>query len=149
MAGINRTASDMDSAAVEVMRFCEARGVGKVGIDLFAHDFPNDERTKNVACVVFIDSSQGRVNRLLSGAITSQREYVTITSRAASEQKSRELLFPIVREVEKMVRTAFGTSYYMTVMSLCPIHYKGKDKNDKEMSEVDFLILRRPKQPGS
>lgn len=137
---------DMNSCAKELMRYCEEKGLGKVGVDFFAHDFPNDTDTKSPNCVVFIDSSQGRVNRLLSGKITSQREYGTITSRAATVDASRMLLHPIVREVNKLVKMNYGTSYYMTVMSLCPVHYKGKDKNDKEMSEVDFLILRRPAQ---
>lgn len=134
------------SVSEELMAFVESQGAGRQGIDLFAHDWPDDDKLDKVPCVMFVESTKGGVNRVMSGGVTSQNEYLSILGRAVSERKSRELLFPVIEVLEKVLKMEIGTSFYHSVLAACPIHFVGTDKNDLYVSEIPFVIMRSSKK---
>lgn len=140
----NADCTSLPSIAVDLLTYCESKGLGKKGGDLFAHDFPNFKDTEQKHCVAFIETSPGTFANTLEGDITCQREFLSVFCKHKSEKDAREGLFPYLKELRKVVRVNIGKVHYMKVQALTPIHFVGKDKNDRFTCEVAFSVLRRP-----
>ena len=132
----------LTSIAEELMLYAEAKKLGRRGIELFAHDWPENASTGCNHSVMFIESSAGTLNRLLSGDVSSQHEFMSVFVRSKTEKDSRERIAPIVDLLEGVRRQIIGVSFYHSVLSVVPVHFVGTDKNGLCICEVPFVIHR-------
>ena len=135
---------DMPAVSQHLMEYCESKGLGRVGVDLFAHDWPDEEKSKSPKTVLFIDTSPGMMHGLLQGAVTCQTEYIVVQSRAKNEKESRAMLVPFANALHDVKKQIIGNVYYMNVQAVIPIHYVGTDKNNRYIQELIFQVMRRP-----
>lgn len=137
------TTIDMRSVSSQLMEYCEQKGLGKIGQDFFANDWPDEEKTKSPISVLFVDTVPGVLHGTLKGDITCQSEFFVLQSRAKNEEESRKALVPIAEELHRLKKVLIEGLYYMNTQMLIPIHYVGTDKNNKAVSEVMFSVMRR------
>lgn len=135
--------AEQRSVSHDMCVYCHEIGLGVMGTDLFAHDFPDADNFGNV--IVFQDTRNGKHNRVLSGESTSQYEYFQVLARSTSEEKARALLLPINTKLDNMLRKDIGGSHYLSIHAVQPIHFVGTDKNKCIICEVDYAVLRRRK----
>jgi len=143
---MSTTVLNSNSIAEDLMRYVETQGVGKQGKDVFAHDWPDFEKTKLSQCIMYIETSLGTPNRLLSGEVSCQKEYLSLFAKARSEKAARSLLFPHIEKLDSLHNVDIGDTTYMSVHAVVPIHYVGTDKNDMYVVEIAFAVLRKPKE---
>jgi hypothetical protein len=135
---------DMPAVSAQLMSYCESLGLGRVGVDLHAHDWPDEEKTKSPKTVLFIDTSPGILHGLIQGAVTCHTEYIAVQSRAKNEDESRKMLVPFANALHDVKKQIIGKVYYMNVQAVIPIHFVGTDKNNRYVQELIFKVMRRP-----
>lgn len=128
------------SPAEMLMEYCSKKNVGVIGKLLHAHRLSSESEGE---AILFMDEPRGNLDRLLSGVVSSQVEFVNIQARATKHDRSRELVEKVVKELDNLQNylASDGTTY-MNVLAETPVFLVGLSRNDSPIHMVRFRVRR-------